>query len=200
MYDAPKKGCHGLLNNHISNDGWLLDIPTCRHCCSPNFNQRPAETDISLLVIHNISLPSRVFSTPYIEQLFMNCLDCSAHPSFHDLAQLTVSSHILINREGGICQFVSFNDRAWHAGVSIFNGIANCNDYSIGIELEGADDIAYTQQQYDQLAMLTKLLMANYPKITLDKIVGHCDIAPDRKTDPGEAFDWDYFYALLESK
>lgn len=189
-----------MQNEYISNDGWLEDLTSCRHCISPNFNQRPAGAVISLLVIHNISLPAREFSTPYIEQLFMNCLDCSAHPSFHDLDQLTVSAHILIARDGGICQFVSFNDRAWHAGVSIYNGVANCNDYSIGIELEGADDIAYTQAQYHQLVKLTKLFMLNYPNITIDKIVGHCDIAPDRKTDPGDAFDWDHFYALLESK
>lgn len=184
----------------ITADHWLTEGTACRHHPSPNFNVRPADTNISLLVIHNISLPAGVFGGPYVEQLFTNCLDCQIHSSFSDLEDVKVSSHLFIEREAAISQFVPFNLRAWHAGVSIFDGIDNCNDYSIGIELEGSDDIEYTESQYQCLSELTKIIMVAYPEITLDRIVGHSDIAPGRKTDPGPAFNWAYFHQLLESK
>jgi len=177
---------------------WLVESDYCRHISSPNFNDRPAQTEVSLLVIHNISLPPGQFNTPHIEQLFCNTLDCQAHPSFIGLEQLQVSAHCLIDRGGSICQFVPFDKRAWHAGESNFEGVDNCNDYSIGIELEGTDKILYTDAQYHRLAQLAKQIMDSFPHITAQRIVGHCDIAPRRKTDPGGAFDWAHFYKLLE--
>ena len=180
----------------ISSAGWLKSI---EHCPSPNFNTRPAIDDISLLVIHNISLPAGKFSTGHIKQLFTNTLDCTAHPSFSDLVGLTVSAHCLIERDGNIIQFVSFLDRAWHAGVSNYKGRDNCNDFSIGIELEGTDDLPYTQQQYDSLSAITHAVMQQY-SITQDSITGHCDIAPGRKTDPGQAFDWSGYFSMLAQK
>jgi len=180
-----------LLSNH-----WL----SAANCIpSPNFNERPEGTEISLLVIHNISLPLGEFGGDYIEQLFTNCLDCNIHPSFQDLHGLEVSSHLLIDRQGQLSQFVPFNRRAWHAGESNFCGIQNCNDFSIGIELEGTDDSPYTDVQYQQLASICRLLMQTYPGISPQRIVGHCDIAPDRKTDPGIAFNWTYFRGQLGS-
>jgi AmpD protein len=157
---------------------------------SPNTDNRPSSADISLLVIHNISLPPDQFGGPYIGQLFSNCLNGSEHPYFADICHLEVSSHLLIDRDGEITQFVPFDKRAWHAGVSEFEGHKNCNDFSIGIELEGSDNIAYTNIQYSVLAKVTTLILADYPAITRERIVGHSDIAPGRKTDPGPAFDW----------
>lgn len=162
---------------------------------SPFYNMRP-DTPVNLLVIHNISLPAGQFGLPYIEQLFLGCLDCDCHPDFADLAGMKVSSHFLINRQGALQQFVSTDDRAWHAGVSCFGGRENCNDYSIGIELEGCDDKPFTEQQYQTLAWLTDNLMQSYP-ISRDRIVGHSDIAPGRKTDPGPFFDWDKYKKML---
>lgn len=180
----------------IDNQGWLTNTVTC---LSPNFNQRPNNTDISLLVIHNISLPAGQFDTGYISQLFSNTLDCNVHPTFGDLAGLTVSAHCMISRQGVITQYVSFNDRAWHAGVSSYKGIENCNDYSIGIELEGTDDIPYTDVQYQSLVQLSELIMNGY-SIEKKDIVGHCDIAPGRKTDPGQAFSWSGYFSMLAEK
>ncbi len=191
-----------MQNNKAENcnklqieQGWLVEI---KHCHSPHFSHRQQCEVISLLVIHNISLPAGVFGQPYINDLFMGRLDCDAHASFCDLKNLKVSAHCLIRRDGSIIQYVSFNDKAWHAGVSCFNGRKSCNDFSIGVELEGTDDIDYSQEQYQQLARLAKNLMLAYPAITKDNIVGHCDIAPGRKTDPGSVFDWMHFYQLLE--
>ncbi|CAA0082932.1 1,6-anhydro-N-acetylmuramyl-L-alanine amidase AmpD [Zhongshania aliphaticivorans] len=178
----------------IEPTGWLAGA---KRCPSPNYNQRPSGDDISLLLIHNISLPAAEFGGPYVHQLFTNCIDCDAHASFQDLRGLTVSAHLFINRKGIIHQFVSFNDRAWHAGVSQFEGRDNCNDYSIGIELEGADDINYTDAQYRELITVTKSLQSYYPAITTNRIVGHSDVAPGRKTDPGIAFDWRYYKTAL---
>lgn len=176
-------------------DGWLQST---EHCHSPHFDQRElcAPEQISLLVIHNISLPAGQFGLPYISDLFLGRLDPQAHASFAEIYQLRVSAHCLIRRDGHIIQYVSFNDRAWHAGVSCFNGKEKCNDFSIGIELEGCDDIPYTEAQYQQLSVLTQRLKLHYPKIA-DNIVGHSDIAPGRKTDPGPAFDWCYYRKLV---
>lgn len=171
----------------IDSAGWLQRV---RHCPSPNFNQRPAGQRIDLLVIHNISLPPGEFGGGYVEQLFMNQLDCAAHPAFADLRDLRVSAHLFIDRRGHATQFVSFDQRAWHAGQSQFGGRDNCNDFSIGIELEGTDTLPYTDLQYHNLRALTRALRAHYPALQADRIVGHCDIAPERKTDPGPAFDW----------
>lgn len=155
---------------------------------SPNFNERPADSAISLLVIHNISLPPGQFGTPFVADLFLNQLDLRADPWFKEHLQgLTVSAHFFIDRAGHVTQFVSCDARAWHAGVSQHAGREQCNDFSIGIELEGTDTLAYTAAQYTALAALTQCLRARYP---LTAVRGHCDIAPERKTDPGPAFDW----------
>lgn len=164
---------------------------------SPNCDDRPDEDDISLLVIHCISLPPERFDGAYIDQLFCNCLDPHAHPYFQEIYQLKVSAHLLIRRDGSIRQYVPFNRRAWHAGVSRYQGRERCNDFSIGIELEGAITLAYTETQYRQLANVVKVLLESYPKLSSQRIVGHSDVAPGRKSDPGPLFDWQYFYSLL---
>jgi AmpD protein len=167
--------------------GWLDGL---RHLPSPNKNERPKGTIVDLLVIHNISLPPNQFGGGYIDALFCNTLDCSVHPFFEQLRNLTVSAHFLIERSGAITQYVALDQRAWHAGQSHWQGRDNCNDFSVGIELEGADAIAYTNEQYTALQQLTQKIMHFFPAITVDRIVGHSDIAPARKTDPGAAFDW----------
>jgi len=178
----------------IDDHGWLVDA--CR-IPSPNHNDRSNPLDVSLLVIHNISLPPKQFGNAYICDFFTNCLDASEHPYFKEIAELQVSSHLLIDRAGKITQFVPFDKRAWHAGDSCFDGIDNCNNYAIGIELEGADDIPYSDEQYQSLVVVTQLLMAHYPTITKQRIVGHSDISPGRKTDPGPAFDWQRYFSDL---
>ncbi|MFT5603289.1 MAG: AmpD protein [Paracoccaceae bacterium] len=178
----------------IDSKGWLTEL---ERCPSPNYDERPQDADISLLVIHNISLPSGQFGGAHIQALFCNQLDCSSHLEFADLRGLRVSSHLLINRDGELCQFVSFLDRAWHAGVSECRGRSNCNDFSIGIELEGTDELPYTDRQYKSLGGVTKTLQTHYPQLANEGIVGHSDIAPGRKTDPGDAFDWRRYRKLL---
>ena len=175
-------------------DGYLT---AAVQCPSPNANLRPHGQSVSLLVIHNISLPPGKFGTGCVQSFFTNQLDTSLDPYFQTIAELQVSAHVFIERDGAITQFVPFEARAWHAGASSFEGIANCNDYSIGIELEGCDNIAYTDAQYNALAKVTRQILVAYPLITAERIVGHNQIAPERKTDPGEAFDWDRFYKLL---
>ena len=169
---------------------WLVPA---RHLQSPNHGERPVNEEISLLVIHNISLPPGEFGGPYIDALFCNTLDCDAHPYFDALRELSVSSHLLIDRTGQVTQYVPFNLKAHHAGASSFDGRDQCNDFSIGIELEGCDDTPFTSAQYERLIAVTRLLMATYPGITGDRITGHSDIAPARKTDPGPCFDWDRY-------
>lgn len=163
-----------------------------------HFDERLDEADISLLVIHNISLPAGQFGTPYVDDLFMGVINCDAHASFSDLQGLRVSAHCFIKRTGEIIQYVPFAKRAWHAGQSEFNGITACNNFSIGIELEGTDTTPYTCAQYKTLALISKCIIQRYPKITPSRIVGHCDIAPGRKTDPGESFNWQLFLNMLE--
>lgn len=184
-----------ILPERISPDGWLE--PT-RHCRSPNFGLRPGEGTVDLLVIHNISLPPDRFGGHFIEDFFCNRLDSAAHPYFSTISGLRVSAHCLVDREGEVTQFVSFQDRAWHAGQSSFAGRSDCNDFSIGIELEGADLTPYTDAQYHSLAQTTRLLLRQYPDLTRERIVGHSDIAPARKTDPGPAFDWRRYRRLLD--
>lgn len=159
---------------------------------SPHQDNRPSDLAIDLLVIHNISLPAGQFGTPAIAALFKGELEAAWHPSFVSLVGLKVSSHLLIKRNGEVIQFVPFHRRAWHAGISCFQDRTRCNDFSIGIELEGTDDLPYEPVQYEQLVPIVRLLMQVYPAITIDRIVGHQDIAPDRKTDPGRFFDWMY--------
>jgi AmpD protein len=171
-----------------------------RQVPSPNQDARPPATCIDLLVIHNISLPPGKFGGGWIDDLFTNCLNPSVHPYFRDIHDFKVSAHVLIRRCGEIVQYVPFPRRAWHAGPSSFHGRAACNDFSIGIELEGTDDIPYPDIQYQRLAAVTTSLMRHYPGITPDRIAGHADIAPGRKTDPGPAFDWQLFYGLLKRR
>jgi len=157
---------------------------------SPNFGARPAASHISLIVVHCISLPPGQFGGSEIEDFFCNRLDIKAHPYFQTIATMTVSAHLLIRRDGTLIQFVSLLDRAWHAGRSRFRGQDECNDFSIGIELEGSDQVPYTDGQYRALAAVCQQIMAAWPDIGVDEIAGHSDIAPGRKTDPGPAFDW----------
>lgn len=175
------------------HEGWLA---AARRVPSSHYDCRPNDENPSLLVVHNISLPPGEFGGPWIDALFTGTLDAQAHPYFADIAHLRVSAHCLIRRDGEIVQYVPFNKRAWHAGVSCYQGRERCNDFSIGIELEGTDTLAYTDVQYQQLANITRALIELYPAI-IDNMAGHCDIAPVRKTDPGRAFDWARFRALV---
>jgi AmpD protein len=161
---------------------------------SPNHDTRPPGTAITLVVVHGISLPPGEYGGQGIEQLFTNRLDPGAHPYYASIARIRVSAHFLIRRTGALVQFVGCNDRAWHAGVSAWNGREHCNDFSIGIEVEGVDDQAYAAAQYTMLARLVRVLEHAYP---IGDIVGHSDIAPGRKTDPGPAFDWARLQRLI---
>lgn len=178
----------------IRDDAWLTGL---RRVPSPNCDERPDPADVSLLVIHAISLPPEQFSGPAVEQLFRNQLDPAAHPFFESIKDLKVSAHLFIRRSGAMLQFVPFTLRAWHAGVSEIDGRRACNDFSVGIELEGSDHRRFTTPQYRCLARVTGLLMSHYPKISADRIVGHSDIAPGRKTDPGPFFDWQRYRSSL---
>ena len=160
---------------------------------SPNFNDRPLDEDISLLVIHSISLPPKKYDTDHIERFFLNELDFSSHNFYKNIDGMKVSAHVLIKRNGEVIQFVPFNKRAWHAGVSSYKGKNDCNNFSIGIELEGSDDDIFEDIQYEKLSLITSLLITEYDLITKDNIKGHSDIAPERKTDPGVLFDWDRY-------
>ncbi|WP_439238670.1 1,6-anhydro-N-acetylmuramyl-L-alanine amidase AmpD [Lonepinella sp. BR2919] len=174
--------------------GWLKNI---RHLKSPHFDKRPDPQDISLLVIHYISLPPEQFGGNFVDDFFLGKLNPTAHPYFKEIYQVRVSAHFFIERNGRITQYVSLQDRAWHAGLSNFQGRDKCNDYSVGIELEGSNEQPFTEQQYAKLTQLTQQIMALYPQITTDRIVGHCDIAPERKIDPGQYFEWDKYLKSL---
>lgn len=169
-------------------------ITPARQLPSPNRDERPAGTDISLLLVHGISLPPGEFATGAVEALFLNTLDFEAHPYYDEIRGLEVSSHLLIDRHGAVTQFVSFNDRAWHAGESFFRGRTRCNDFAIGVELEGTDTTPYTAAQYAALSGVSAAIMAAYPAISPRTIAAHSDVAPGRKTDPGPAFDWQRLY------
>lgn len=176
--------------------GWIAEA---RKVLSPHFNERPDNEAPSLLVIHNISLPPGEFGGPWIDRLFTGTLPPDAHPYFADICQLRVAAHCLIRRDGEIVQYVPFDKRAWHAGASCFQKRENCNDFSIGIELEGTDVLPYTDAQYQQLSALTQLLLTHYP-LTPERITGHSDIAPQRKTDPGPAFDWNRYRTQIKQE
>ncbi|MDR3492737.1 MAG: 1,6-anhydro-N-acetylmuramyl-L-alanine amidase AmpD [Gammaproteobacteria bacterium] len=182
----------------------IIDIKTgllllAKYAPSPHCNLRPPPQQVDMIVIHGISLPPGQFGKDFIENFFCGKLDTSLDPSFDQISTLKVSAHLLINREGVITQFVPFTQRAWHAGVSSFQGQSNCNDFSVGIELEGTDEVPYEKVQYLQLVKCVQALQAAYPLITRERIVGHSDIAPGRKTDPGASFNWGYFDCLLTS-
>lgn len=177
---------------NIDSQGWCTDA---MRLDSPNQNDRPEGQTVDLLVIHNISLPPGEFGGHYIADLFLNRLDCDRHSFFDQLRSLKVSSHFLIRRNGMLVQFVSADKRAWHAGVSEYRGRKGCNDFSIGIEIEGTDDVPFMPEQYDTLISLTAALCHRYP---LETVTGHQHIAPERKTDPGPFFDWRYFREKLE--
>ena len=177
------------IDNHLVKEVKFLK--------SPNFNNRPAEENISLIVIHSISLPPKQYGGSYVEEFFLNNLNISDHESFKEIQDLKVSSHLYIKRDGEIIQFVPFNKRAWHAGDSVFKGVPNCNDFSIGIELEGTDNDIFSEEQYNSLVLATKEIIKKYPLISKYNITGHSDIAPSRKTDPGNKFDWEKYLKLV---
>jgi len=178
------------------SDGWL---PQARQVSCPNWDERPPDTVVDLLVIHGISLPPGVFGGPWIHDLFQNRLDPEAHPYFRTIVRRRVSSHLLIRRDGELIQYVDLYKRAWHTGVSCFGGREACNDFAIGIELEGTDEVPYAEIQYRVLAQATQAIRARFPAIGRERIVGHSDIAPGRKTDPGAAFDWGHLRTLIRA-
>ena len=166
---------------------WLTNV---KRIASPNYDERPDPADISLVVVHCISLPQGEFDNPHIDELFCNKLNPDDHPYFKEIFQLTVSAHLLIKRDGSCVQYAPFDKRAWHAGKSNYQGRERCNDFSIGIELEGTESTPYTEAQYIQLKEVIAALLKSYPKLSKNQITGHSDIAPGRKTDPGASFDW----------
>jgi N-acetyl-anhydromuramoyl-L-alanine amidase len=175
---------HLILNHRLQG---------VRYLESQNQEDRPQQCAVELLVIHNISLPPGIFGGRFVDELFCNQLDSRTHPYFAEIAKLRVSAHLFIDRAGEVTQYVPFNRKAWHAGASSFCGRNNCNDYSIGVELEGTDRLAFSDAQYTTLVEITVLLIKEYPGISISTIVGHSDIAPGRKTDPGPCFDWDRY-------
>ena len=170
-----------------------------RQIASPNCDSRPAGVDAELIVVHGISLPPGEFGGPWVERLFTNTLPPDFHPYFADISDLRVSSHLFVARDGSPTQFVKFTDRAWHAGQSSYRGRPACNDFSIGIELEGMDEIAYSAEQYAALAQAVAALCEAYPRLSPDRLVGHSDISPGRKTDPGPGFDWPHARRRIEA-
>jgi N-acetyl-anhydromuramoyl-L-alanine amidase len=184
----------GWLSSMRLPDGGLLGAVHRRE--SPNFDERPKSVKPNLLVLHYISLPANVFSGGHVEDFFLNRLDTAAHESFTQLSDIKVSAHFFLRRNGQLMQFVDCDKRAWHAGVSNFLGTERCNDFSIGVEIEGSSDYSYTKKQYQRLAKLTKLLCMFYP---LKHVAGHSDIAPGRKQDPGPHFDWLNFLKSVEN-
>lgn len=172
-------------------------LNTAKYIASPNRDERSGEQATDLIVLHNISLPPAQFEDNWVEKLFTNCLPADKDPYFESICQLKVSSHLYIRRNGDIFQFVPFHQRAWHAGASSYQNKTGCNDFSIGIELEGTDDIAYEKIQYEKLTDVLEALIVSYPDLKKERITGHCDIAPGRKTDPGGSFDWTKLKQLL---
>ncbi len=190
------------MHRQERQQGFAIDLGTglvsgARFAQSPNCDQRPPGCVPELIVVHGISLPPGEFGGPWIEDLFTNRLPAEAHPYFASIASLRVSAHLLVRRDGSVVQFVPLGLRAWHAGESQWRGRERCNDYSIGIEVEGTDDRPYEEAQYGSLAALVVEMLAAYPGIDPDAVVGHADVAPGRKTDPGPAFEWPRLKALM---
>lgn len=186
----------------IGSEPLVVDVGTgllggARQVPSPNCDDRPAGNIPELIVVHGISLPPGEYGGPWIDRLFTNALPREMHPYFEQVDGLRVSSHLLVRRDGEVVQYVPCHRRAWHAGVSSWQGRSRCNDYSIGIELEGADHEPYDSTQYAMLARVITVLCRAYPGLSLDRIVGHSDVAPGRKSDPGPAFDWPRLHALV---
>ncbi|MGI1669118.1 MAG: 1,6-anhydro-N-acetylmuramyl-L-alanine amidase AmpD [Neptuniibacter sp.] len=180
---------------NIDQQTWLDGVEIVP---SPNCNERPDTEDVSLLVIHNISLPPRKYGGGYVQKFFQNRLPVADDPYFAEISDLQVSAHFLIERDGAVTQFVPLTQRAWHAGISTFSCRENCNDFSVGIELEGCDEEPFSDEQYRSLCVLTEKIRSVYPAITSERIVGHSDIAPGRKTDPGPCFDWQRYLDGLD--
>lgn len=173
-------------------------LTDARQVISPNYNERPPGLEPELIVLHCISLPPGEFGGNAVERFFTNQLDPDEHPYFAEIQTLQVSSHLFVDRRGGVVQFVPFDQRAWHAGKSCYQGRDNCNDFSIGIELEGTDVDQYTGEQYASLVAIIAALFKTYPKLNRQRITGHEHIAPGRKTDPGSGFDWDLLFSKLD--
>ena len=188
------------LNAAVKIDAATGLLTAVRQVLSPHCDERPAGVAPELLVVHGITLPPGEFGGPWIDRLFTGTLPAEAHPSFPERTGLRVSAHALIRRDGEIVQYVAFGRRAWHAGKSEYRGRSGCNDFSIGIELEGTDDVPYADAQYTALAALCTALLATYETLSAQAIVGHSDVAPGRKTDPGPSFDWPRFRALLGAR
>jgi len=174
--------------------GLMRDV---RQIASPNHDARPAGVEADLIVVHGISLPPGEFGGPWIDRLFTNSLPADVHPYFAEVGSLRVSSHVVVTRDGAVTQYVGFTERAWHAGRSVYQGREACNDFSVGVELEGTDTLPYEPAQYVALAEVVAALCAAYPGLSPDRLVGHSDIAPGRKTDPGPAFDWPHARRLV---
>jgi AmpD protein len=168
-----------------------------RQVASPNFDGRPPGVEADLIVVHGISLPPGEFGGPWIDRLFTNTLPAEIHPYFAEVCSLRVSSHLVVQRDGTVSQYVRFTDRAWHAGVSVYEGREACNDFSVGVELEGTDTLEYEPVQYRALAEAVAALCAAYPRLSSQRMAGHSDISPGRKTDPGPAFDWPHARRLI---
>lgn len=186
----------GVLQVYTES-GWLANA---RRVISPNQDERPPGMTAEWLVVHGISLPPGEYGGPWIDALFTNCLEPSAHPYFLQIYCLRVSAHVLIARDGALTQYVPFHKRAWHAGISFLEGRSRCNDFTIGIELEGTDTTPYQEAQYQTLANLITALTCAYPALSKERIVGHSEIAAGRKTDPGPTFNWTRLHALLASQ
>jgi AmpD protein len=177
-----------------TDNGLMLGV---RQIASPNYDARPPGVEADLIVVHGISLPPGEFGGPWIDQLFTNTLPAEIHPYFAEVSSLRVSSHLVVQRDGAVTQYVSFTDRAWHAGTSFFQGREACNDFSVGVELEGTDTLEYEAPQYRALAEVVAALCAAYPRLSSQRMAGHSDISPGRKTDPGPAFDWPRAHRLI---
>jgi AmpD protein len=168
-----------------------------RRVPSPNFDDRPTDCDVDVVIVHAISLPPRCYGGGFVEALFTNRLDACAHPYFREVAPLKVSAHFLIERGGAVVQFVAVDKRAWHAGASRCLGRERVNDFSVGVELEGCDEESFTLVQYERLAALIRALSVRWPVLGQERVFAHCDVSPGRKTDPGPCFDWGRFRRLL---
>jgi AmpD protein len=178
-----------------SERAWFSEV---NRCDSPNCDDRPLDCGVELIVVHGISLPPGRYGEGFVHQLFTNTLDPTHHPYFAQIADLRVSAHLLIERDGLTTQFVALNRRAWHAGESSYRGRSACNDFSVGIELEGVDDQPYAERQYERLADIIAALAVAWPLIDQSRVVGHRDVSPGRKTDPGSAFDWTHLHEQLD--